>query len=124
MKRRLIMRDLKWVVIFVILSLVGCSKSRVHYGEVISDKVAVVKLKEIVEHPGKYKDKEVVLEGNFAGSCCATDFNYKEGLEMIEVYPIGFPNPKLDRGKPIRVYGIVRSTEKMTYIEAKGVESK
>jgi len=118
------MRDLKWVVIFVILSLIGCSKPRVHYGEAIPGKVAIVKLKEIVEHPGEYKDKEVVLEGNFAGSCCTTDFFYKEGLEMIEVYPQDFSNPELDMGKPIRVYGIVRGMEKTksVYLEAKGVE--
>ncbi len=119
----------------VTLTLAGCGKDKVRYGEAIPGNVKVVKLKKIIESPKEYKDKEVVLEGNFGGICCPTDFNYKEGLEMVEVYPKGFPNPKLARGKPIRVYGIVRSIEKrieqeeeegyhQIYIDAKGVEVK
>lgn len=128
------------VVVFVAvtLALTGCGKNKVWYGEAIPDNVKVVKLKAVLEAPKEYEDKEVVLEGNFGGVCstsCATDFNYKEGLERVEVYPKGFATPKLDKGKPIRVYGVVRSIEKKTeskeekeeerhevYIEAKGVE--
>lgn len=122
------------------LALVGCGKGKVNYGEAIPNNIKVVKLEKILENSKEYKDKEVVLEGNFGGACCATDFNYKEGLDSVEVYPKGFPNPKLDRGKLIRVYGIVRSIEKRAeseegeekkeekhhevYIEAKGVEVK
>lgn len=120
------------VFLAVILTFVGCRKGKSQYGQAIPDKVGVVKLKEITENPGQYKDKEVVLEGNFGGVCCATDFNYKEGLEMVEVYPKDFPNPKLDKGKPVRIYGIVRSIvkkgesgeEHQVYIEAKGVKAK
>ena len=122
----------------VVLALAGCGKGKVRYGEAIPDNVKVVKLKEIVDNPEQYKGREVVLEGNFNGACCPTDFNYKEGLEGCEVYPQGFSNPKLDKGKPIKVYGIVRSIQKKTgdddegkeekqheiYIEAKGVEVK
>lgn len=102
-------------------------EGKTKYGKPIPDNIKVVKLKEILKNPKEYKNKEIVLEGNFAGICCATDFNYKEGIEMLEVYPKGFPVPKLDKGKPIRVYGIVKTIEKEhieIYIEAKGVEVK
>lgn len=121
----------------VTLTLAGCGKGKARYGEAIPNNVEVVKLKVILENPDAYKGKEVVLEGNFGGVCCPSSFNYKEGLEMVEVYPQGFSNPKLDRGKPIRVYGVVRSIEKKVeskkgekeeqhkiHIEGKGVETK
>lgn len=130
-------------LLVITLVFVGCGKGKVRYGESAPNNVKVVKLEEILQNPKEYKDKEVVLEGNYGNYCCASDFVYKEGLETIEVYAKGFPTPKLDRGKPIRVYGIVRSIEKKTesekgeegeekkeeehhevYIEAKGVEIK
>lgn len=131
----------KWILVMLLLittlTLVGWGQGKSRYGEIIPDTVKVVKLKEILQNPKEYKDKEVVLEGNFGGVCCATDFKYKEGLDMVEVYPKGFSNPKLVIGKPIRLYGIVRSIEKSVkseaeteeehhevYIEAKGVEVK
>jgi len=134
----------KGVLVLLVLSttlmLIGWGKGKVSYGEAVPNNVEVVKLEKILQNPKEYKDKEVVLEGNFGGACCATDFNYKEGLDSVEVYPKGFPNPKLNRGKPIRVYGIVRSIEKRAeseegeekkeeehhevYIEGKGVETR
>lgn len=127
------------LLLITTLTLVGWGQGKSRYGEIIPDTVKVVKLKEVLENPKEYKDKAVVLDGNFGGVCCATDFKYKEGLDMVEVYPKGFSNPKLVMGKPIRLYGIVRSIEKKTeskeegekeeehhevYIEAKGVEVK
>lgn len=128
------------LLLIMTLALVGWGKGKTRYGEIIPDNVKVVKLKTILDNPKEYKDREVVLEGNFGGVCCATDFKYKEGLDMVEVYPKGFSNPKLVVGKLIRLYGIVRSIEKNVkseaeaeekeeehhevYIEAKGVEVK
>lgn len=120
----------------LILMQVGCGKGKIRFGEAVPRNVSVVKLKEILKNSNEYKDKEVVLEGNYGNYCCASDFVYKEGVDAVEIYPKGFPTPKLERGKPIRVYGIVRSIEKKTeseekeereehhdvYIEAKGVE--
>lgn len=122
------------------LTLVGWGEGNARYGEAVPNNINVVKLEKILQNPKEYKDKEVILEGNYGNYCCASDFVYKEGLEAIEVYPKGFPTPKLDRGTPIRVYGIVRSIEKRAeseggekkkeeehhevYIEAKGVETR
>lgn len=99
------------------LTLIGCGKGKARYGEAMPGNVEVVKLKEMAEKPEEYKDKEVVLKGNYGNYCCASDFVFKEGFEAIEVYPKGFPTPKLDRGKPISVYGIVR-------VVAKGIKSE
>lgn len=114
-------------LMFLILSLssVGWGKGKVYYGEAIPSNLTVVKLKDILENPKDYKDKEIILEGNFGTPCCATDFNYKEGLDLVEVYPKGFPIPNIKRGKPMRIYGIVRVVEKeqvIVYIEAIGME--
>lgn len=129
------------MLLAVTWTLTAWAKAR--FGEAVPGNIEVVKLKGILENPEKYKDKEVVLEGNYGNYCCASDFVYKEGVDAVEVYPTGFPTPKLDRGKPIRIYGIVRSIEKKAgyeektenreekeeehhevYIEAKGVEVK
>lgn len=120
------------LVIFLAITLIlaGCSEGKVRYGEAISKNVKVVKLKEIMKNLEGYKDHKVMLEGNFGGACCSTDFFYKEGLEMVEVYPKGFLNPKLKIGNPIRIYGIVKVIERkinlkknyIIYLEAKGVE--
>ncbi len=124
------------MVMVIIIMLIGFVEGKARYGEAVPKNSKVVKLKEILEHPDIYKDKEVVLEGNYGNYCCASDFVYKEGIEAFEVYPKGFPMPKLERGKPIKIYGIVRSIEKDTktkqdeegtyevYIEAKGMEIK
>lgn len=134
----MIMRKTISVMMFlvVIMTLTGYVEGKAQYGEAIPGNVKVVHLKEILAHPDKYKDKEVALEGNYGNYCCASDFVYKEGIDAVEVYPQRFPTPKLKRGKPIRVYGIVRSVKKGAglkegegekdvreiYIEAKGVE--
>lgn len=127
------------VVMFLSATLisVGCAQAKNQYGQTIPHQVKVIKLKDILEHSSDYKNKEVVLEGNYGGYCCASDFLYKEGVEGVEVYPQGFPTPKLVVGKPIKIYGIVRSMDKKTepqeekedehheiHIEAKGVEVK
>lgn len=125
------------MVMVIVIMLIEHVEGKARYGEAIPKNSKVVKLKEILEHPDTSKDKEVVLEGNYGNNCCASDFVYKEGIEAVEVYPKGFPTPELKRGKPIKVYGIVRSVEKGVkpregkeegfreiYIEAKGVEVK
>ena len=115
------------------LVLSGCSENRVHYGEKIPGKVKIVKLSEVINNPEEYKDREVVLEGNYSNYCCASDFVYKEGLEAVEVLPKGFPTPRLDRGKRLKIFGVIRVNEKgfkpeegdhEIYIEARGLEVK
>ncbi len=113
--------------------LAGCGRNQAN--EVSESAVAaetstpVVKLSEIMTDPAKYDNSEVVLEGNFGGACCAADFVYKEGLESCEVYPAkGESNPKVAVGKPIRVRGVVKATQKdgkyTVHVEAKEVTER
>lgn len=127
-------------VFMVSLALTGTVEGKERYGQVMPVNLEVVKLKEILENPKVYKGKEVVLEGNFGGVCSdGEDFYFKEGLEIVEVVPKGFPMPKFKKGKSIRVYGVVKSIEKKekeekgkekeeehkeVTIEAKGVEAR
>jgi hypothetical protein len=99
-------------------------------GQAIPKDAQQVKLSEILKSPAKYKGKEVVLQGNYGSKCCATDFNYKEGLDGIEITPSGFDNwQNLKKGTPIKVYGVVNviergGGEKIVHMEAKGMETK
>lgn len=114
-----------WLAVFLLLASirVGTVEGKGLYGQTAPDNVAAVKLKEISENHQKYKDKEVAIEGFYGGECggCA-GFFLKDGLETVEVYPQTFKSPRLDKGKPIRVYGIVRVVKTKIVIEGKGME--
>lgn len=121
-----------------VIPFVGCGKAK--SGQPIPSNVPVVKLADVLKDPAFYKDREVVLEGNYGYYCCPSDFSYREGLEGIVVAPVGFESPKADRGQPVRIYGVVRVGERRReeheeeqkeegehhdiYIEAKGVQFK
>lgn len=106
------------VALAVLLSSISVMGKTKKLGQKIPKGVAVVKLSEILKSPEKFKDKEVALQGNYINYCCASDFVYREGLESVEIYPQGFPTPKLDKGKQMKVWGIVRVREK-TELEEK-----
>lgn len=117
-------------LIFSLSLLTSFSAIAEQMGQAIPKNVPQVKLAEILKSPAKYKGKEVVLQGNYGSRCCATDFNYKEGLDGIEITPSGFDNwQNLKKGTPIKVYGLVNviergGGEKIVHMEAKGMESK
>lgn len=124
MIRKIILNSI--ILAIVLTAGVADAKTKARLGQPIPDKVNLVKLSQILQNSSEYKDKEVVLEGNFAGTCCGGGFFYKEGFDVIEIYPKGFSNPRLIIGKPIKIYGIVRVIARwgvdMLYIEAKGLE--
>lgn len=99
-------------------------------GKAIPKDAQQVKLAEILKSPTKYKGKEVLLQGNYGSKCCATDFNYKEGMDGIEITPSGFDNwQNLKKGTPIKVYGVVNviergGGEKIVHMDARGMETK
>jgi hypothetical protein len=72
------------VVAFSAVLLAGCGE-RGQLGRPIPSHVAVAKLGDILKDLAAYKDREVLLEGNYGSYCCPSDFSYKEGLEAIEV---------------------------------------
>lgn len=133
-------KGLLFGILMFSLALTATVEGKDRYGQAVPKGAEVVKLKEIVENPKAYKGKEVVLEGNFGGVCSdGEDFYFKEGLEIVEVVPKDFPMPRFSKGKPIRVYGVVKSIEKKereekgkekeeehkeVTIEAKGVEAR
>lgn len=99
-------------------------------GQPIPKDASTVKLAEILKTPAKYKGKELVLQGNYGSMCCASDFNYKEGLDGIEISPNGFEDwKKIKKGAPIKVYGKINVIERsggetIVQMEAKGMETK
>lgn len=96
----------------VLLGAVSVTAKTKKMGKRIPEKATVVKLSDILKAPEKFKDKEVILQGTYVNYCCATDFVYREGLESVEIYPQGFLTPKLDKGKQMKVWGIVRVRER------------
>ncbi|MGE3682651.1 MAG: hypothetical protein AB7G93_13075 [Bdellovibrionales bacterium] len=99
-------------------------------GQAIPKDAPSVKLAEILKTPAKYKGKEVVLQGNYGSMCCATDFNYKEGLDGIEISATEFDDwKKLKKGTPVKVYGKINVIERaggenIVGMNAKGMETK
>ncbi len=127
------------LTISLILSIIGCNSKSQEAKAQTSQKQPeepktskhqsdIVKLKDIMDNPKVYKNKEVVLEGNFGGICCASDFFYKEGVDSCEVYPKGIQAPKAAIGTPIRLKGTVKATQKgeeyQVHIEATEVTLK
>lgn len=100
------------------------------FGQAIPKNATHIKLAEIMKTPAKYKGKEVVLQGNYGSMCCASDFNYKEGLDGVEVSPKGFEGwQNLKKGTPVKIYGVVDVIERgggevIVHISAKGMVSK
>lgn len=124
---------MKNVINTVVLSFLLLSSFNVfaeQMGQAVPKNIPQVKLAEILKTPTKYKGKEVVLQGNYGSKCCATDFNYKEGLDGIEVSPKGFDNwQSLKKGTPIKIYGVVNVIERgggetIVHVDAKGLETK
>lgn len=117
-------------LILALSLLTSASALAEQMGQAIPKNVAQVKLSEILKSPAKYKGKEVVLQGNYGSKCCATDFNYKEGLDGIEISPSGFDNwQNLKKGTPVKIYGVVNVIERdggetIVHMEAKGMETK
>jgi hypothetical protein len=113
-----------------ILLVAGCNKSPQQLGQAIPSDVPSATLAEIQKNAAAYKDKEVLLTGNYGGHCCPTDFNYKEGLNGVECYYPGFDVPETKVGRPVSIYAIVRvrqeegAKEPQVHLEAKGVEFK
>lgn len=93
-------------------------------GKPIPQDVPRVKLQEILKSPEQYKDKDVVLEGNYGFYCCAEDFSYKEGTDSVEISPAGFENKQLKPGTPVRIWATVRVRRGDVHPEAKGMETK
>lgn len=78
------------------------------------DKISQITLHELLENPTIYRNKIVIVEGIFAGICCATDFFLKDGDNRIEVYisdKVSMP-PKSKVGSKIKVTGKVKVKRK------------
>lgn len=116
------------------LTITGIATATDRFGLAVPGNLQAVKLEEILKNPDAYKGKDVLVEGHFNGVCSdGEDFYFKEGFETVEVVPKDFPVPRLKKGNPIRVYGIVKKKESgkekeevehEIKIEAKGVETK
>ena len=79
------------------------------WGDVIDPKTPKVTLAQIVDKPGTYEGKTVVLEGTHGGACAdGLDFYLKDKFEIVEATP---PSPQvmqLKKGTRVRIVGVVK----------------
>ena len=99
-------------------------------GEAIDANAPKITLAELLAKPNDYAGKAVVLEGNFGGKCCESDFFFKDKVDMIEVTPPADAKMSFKVGAPIRLYGDVNvrqekdAKEATVTVAAKGIEAK
>lgn len=96
------------------------------YGDPIDPKAPRVTLANLMAKPDAYAGQYVVVNGNFAGKCCGSDFFFKDKLDMIEVTPPG--NGKqcmlLKAGTPISLYGRVNVIQRENEAPIVSMEGK
>lgn len=101
-------------------------------GEAIDPKAPKITLAALLAKPNDYAGKAVVLEGNFGGKCCESDFFFKDKTDMIEATPPpgGGKAMSFKVGAPIRLYGDVNvrqengAKEATVTVAAKGIETR
>lgn len=111
----------------------------VQYGDKIDPKAQKVALKDLLKTPATYKGKDVVINGTFSGKCCDADFNFKDGVDTIEVRPPATGNGKqcmaLKPGTAITLFGRVnviqreapageKAPEPIVTVDAKGIATR
>lgn len=98
----------------------GCADKKADAGAPAPE---AVKLGQLLKSPAAYAGKTVAVEGNFFPSCCEEDFVLKVGAEQITVLKTGeLMKFKPKTAQPVRVTGILRSTQDSSYIQATALE--
>lgn len=88
--------------------LLGCSKGKETIGQPIDPQAKVVRLQEVLSNPQAYDGQTLVIEGNFSGACCASDFIFKDGVASTEVLVSKeCPMPSTKAGSRMKVWGTV-----------------
>lgn len=116
------------VAVALLMVVAATLAAQQRWGEAINPKAPKVTLAQIVDKPGVYDGKTVVLEGTHGGACAdGEDFYFKDKFEIVEATP---PSPQvmqLKKGTRVRVVGVVKVRKKSSgdtdvKIVAKGVE--
>ena len=117
------------VAAFVVYTGSAAEAGPQRYGDAIDPKAPKVTLANLLAQPDAYAGKYVVVNGNFAGKCCGSDFYFKDKLDMIEVTPPGNGEQcmLLKAGTPISLYGRVNVIQReneapIVSMEGKAVE--
>lgn len=88
--------------------LLSCSKGKETIGQPIDSLAKVVRLQEVLSNPQAYDGQTLVIEGNFSGVCCASDFIFKDGVASTEVLVSKeCPMPSTKAGSRMKVWGTV-----------------
>ncbi|MFW5785252.1 MAG: hypothetical protein ACOCW1_03615 [Chitinispirillaceae bacterium] len=113
---------ISFTAIAVLLSFCGSSKSESMGTEIPKDS-KVVKLADVLAAPDDFHDQNVVMEGIVSGQCASLcEFMYKEGAEVVEIFPKGFTLPKLKIGSKVRMYAQITSGSERVVVSALGLE--
>lgn len=106
----------------IVILLTSCSKD-VSVGKDLPANKPVVTLKELLDDPGKYHTKEILLKGTVEGQCGnKCDFTYAEKGTSHTIYVGDLDIPAIKAGTPIMVTANVHSGEKKLILTATGLK--
>lgn len=97
-----------YCLVLLLMFAAGCSRDTQQFGQAIDPQATTVTLADLVAKPDIYEGKDVVVAGHFAGACGDGDFYFKDKFEIIEADPPSSDIFRLEKGTPIRLYGLVK----------------
>ena len=121
----------KWTATWMVPALVlaiGCQTAAAgqRFGKEPDAQTPKVTLEQLVAKPDAYEGKDVVVDGQFAGTCEDGDFYFKDKVEIIEADPPTAEVNSLKKGTGIRLFGLVKvrrgAGDPTVKIVGKGVE--
>lgn len=115
-----------FIIVFVLGILVANAspvRAELRLGVDIPAAEPVVGLASVMENPGEYDGKNIVMKGIVSGQCPALcEFLFRDGIQTATIYSQGFKFPKLDKGKPVTIYTEVISGEEKVVFSALGLK--
>ncbi len=107
---------IKWMSVAAagLLLAAGCAGGLYTGGDPIPEGADVVSVRQVLDDPGSYQGRPLVVEGYFQRDACPSCFILKEGAASLKVEPsrnMGTP-PGSNNGKKALVLGEIEAGEK------------
>ncbi len=115
----------KLIPLVIIILLFSCG-TKDKYGKEIPNNLSPIKIKEILNSPTNYQNKEILIVGEITAECgsgCWFFIQDETGQIYVDLAPSKFAIPQR-RGRKTVVYGKVEIKNGEPIIVGKGVEFK
>jgi len=90
-----------------------CGSKKVNYGKEIPQNLPLTKIREILNAPSQYQDREVLISGKIISECgsgCWFFLQDETGMIFVDLAPSQFAIPQFI-GKEVLVYGKVKEKQ-------------